>query len=334
MLREEITVNQPGLTLQVGNKVIKTPANITLTEDNINQVEKQLIQYGMRGKIFTNNTHRLFYKTTSYSLGCEKDPKDERDYLFSTLRNNRIIRSSIPQKVDYRNEMSSIKNQGSKGSCVGFAVTACKEYQAQKEYEQKVKNENYKYRRKRKEYDLSEQWVYHKAKDIDPWGPDTEGTSVRCGVKVVHNQGIPPEKGWKYNDSREGSPKRWADLMAHWQFCGNYFRINGLRELEEALYNYGPVPIGIVCFEEIFNPRRDGLVPYPSNPQRQYGGHAISICMYDRINDVVGFKNSWSEAWGDKGFGKLPFKYIQDFMMDAWVMTDIDVSKELFVEGR
>ena len=335
MLREEITINQPGLSIRVGNRIIKTPANIKLTESNIAQVENQLISYGMRGKIFVNNPHRLYYKTGYYSMGCEKDPRDDRDYKFSTLESNGNIYTSIPNRVDYRKEMSSVKSQASSPMCVGFAVAACKEYQAQKEYEQKVKNENYKYRRKRKEYNLSEQWIYYKAKEIDPWGPDTAGTSVRAGVKVVHNKGVPPEKGWKFNDSKKGSPKRWADLMSNWQLSGNYFRIETVDELLKAVYNYGPVPIGIVCFEEIFNPGSNGLVPYPSNPQRQYGGHAIAIEMFDTRKELVGFKNSWGrDNWGNNGHGLLPFRYLRDFMMDAWVMTDVNVDKELFVEGR
>lgn len=481
MLREEITINQPGLTLRVGNKVIKTPANITLTKDNIQQVERQLINYGIKGKIFTNNTHRSLYKTPSNSLGCEIDPRDDRDYLFNTLKGYEKRNPELPGEVDYRDEMSSVKDQGNLGchdeetevftdegwklfkdlnknellvtvnpktlkieyqkptnyfeydyngkmyhfnhsqgldalvtpnhkmfvredsknydfieaqslnehskaltcpnwkcetlesielpanydlvdyngkvycaevpnhtlitrrnnkilvsgnSCVAFGVSACKEYQAQKEYERELKQENYNYRRDRDEYDLSEQWLYHKTKEIDPWGYDTEGTSIRYALKVVQKHGIPPEKGWPYNDSRKGEPEDWAKLMARWQYCGNYFRIKTLDELLEAIHEYGPIPVGIVCFEEIFNPGENGYVPYPSNPQRQYGGHCVACVGFSQKGRVVYFKNSWGKNYGNNGFGLLPYRYIREFMLDAWVMTNIDISKQLFNEGR
>lgn len=55
-----------------------------------------------------------------YTFGYIPDPPDERDYEVSSL----MTGLESAKSVDYSNQMSSVKDQGSKGSCVGFAVAA------------------------------------------------------------------------------------------------------------------------------------------------------------------------------------------------------------------
>lgn len=57
---------------------------------------------------------------TPHSTGFIPDPPDSRDYQFSTIMKSYTTVNS----VDYTQEMSPVKDQGSKGSCVGFAVAA------------------------------------------------------------------------------------------------------------------------------------------------------------------------------------------------------------------
>jgi len=39
------------------------------------------------------------------------------------------------------------------------------------------------------------------------------------------------------------------------------------------------------------------------------GGHAVLICWYDEVS--VGFQNSWSMDWGDKGFGRMTWEQFE-----------------------
>lgn len=260
-----------------------------------------------------------------FSLGRKKDPKDNRDYLFSTIKKDISNETTIAKIVDYTSQMSPVKNQGKAGTCVGMAVTAVKEWQEQQEQLAEIQ-EGKKYKRKQKYYDLSEQWAYYKAKEIDPW-PNEEGTSIRFALKQICNLGIPPEKAWPYNDAMKGNPKPWATLIARWGKGKSYYRIKDLSELTIAIHDHGPVVIGITCFAGIFN-APNGIVPLPSQYDQPQGGHALAAVGYNTNSQYVKIKNSWSTAWGDNGYGYLPFEYINKYMDDAWVLIDQHVSKE------
>jgi C1A family cysteine protease len=256
------------------------------------------------------------------------DPIDERDFIFGKtfIKKENIFR--IPNVIDHSLSMSSIKNQGSLGSCVGFAVTAMKEWQETREhlYELSLGKRDH---RKGKEYNLSESWVYWNSKKIDPW-PNEEGTSIRFAMKVLNKIGVPCENAWPYNDVDYGKPESWANLIARWSIIDSYWRVNNLNELKLALVN-GPVVIGIPCFDTIFYADETGLIAYPRDPDTIYGGHALCAVGYHdaKFGGCVKVKNSWGKNWGDKGYGYIPYKYIDDFLWDAWTCKDLSVTKDM-----
>lgn len=267
----------------------------------------------------TNKSHNYEY----VKLDLYADPVDERDYKLSETID---VSLELPSSIDWTSKMSSVKDQGSLGSCVGFATAAMKEFQEQVEHDKEVAAGK-KYKRTQDEYDLSEQWIYYKCKEIDPW-PDEEGTSIRCAMQVLNKLGVPCEKAYPYNDAYKGEPEKWAKLVSKWGLIDSYWRCNNLSELKTALVD-GPVVIGIACFLEIFYVGTDGVVSYPSNPSNVLGGHAICVVGYDDTNSRVKFKNSWGTGWGKKGYGFLSYDYINDFMWDAWVAKDLAVTKQI-----
>jgi len=270
----------------------------------------------------------------SYTLNYRKDTEDIRDYYYkSSLKEPylKTIMSSIPKKVDHSNKMSPIKNQGRLGSCVGFAVSALKEWQEQTEHENEVA-EGKKNHRDEKYYDLSEAWIYWMSKKIDPW-PDQEGTSIRCAMKVLQRIGVPTEKAWPYSDKIYGEPKSWANMVARWSLIDSYWRVSGHEDLRVALTE-SPVVIGIGCYEEIFSVGSDGIVKDPANPQYCYGGHAICAVGYDHSRNLIKFKNSWGGNWGDNGYGYISYNYVNRYMWDAWACKDLNVIKEMLKGTR
>lgn len=182
---------------------------------------------------------------------------------------------NAPLQIDHSNNSSSVKNQGRLGSCVGFAATAMKEIQEQKEHTQEVLAGKRDYRRG-KEFDYSEAWVYWNCKKIDGI-PNKGGTFIRTAMKVLNKIGVPVEKAWPYVDSRTdiGKPKRWANLVARWATIGSYWRVYNSAEIKIALIDT-PVIIGVPVYAEWFRPFR-GIVPYPADLGRSYGGHAVCL---------------------------------------------------------
>jgi C1A family cysteine protease len=271
-------------------------------------------------------------KTKLYKLNYVRDDIDNRDFKYKTIfKNPKKAISKLSNYIDHTINMSSVKNQGSLGSCVAFAVTAMKEWQEYQEHQQELL-EGKRDLRKGKEYNLSEAWIYWNSKKIDPW-PNSEGTSIRYALKVLNKIGVPTESAWPYNVKTIGKPKKWAKLIARWNVIKKYWRIDTLTELKLALIK-SPVPIGIPCFEEIYNISSDGIIPYPKNPNNIIGGHAICCVGYDNNKKLVKFKNSWGVNWGENGYGYLSYKYLEDFLWDAWTCTDIKVTKKMLKETR
>ena len=148
-------------------------------------------------------------------------------------------------------------------------------------------------------------------------------------MQVLQKIGVPCEKAYPYSQEYEGEPEIWAKLIARWGLIGSYWRCNDLDDLRLALVN-GPVVIGIACFEEIFFVNETGNVPYPKDPNNHLGGHAVCAVGFNDRTQKIRFKNSWSPAWGNKGYGIVSYRYINDFMWDAWVAKDIRVTKRDF----
>lgn len=258
-------------------------------------------------------------------LNLKRDNKDSRDYkLFANIH-------GISNKVDWTSQMSPVKNQGEIGSCVGFAVAAMKEWQEQKEHMKEVAEGKRDNRKGLDHYDLSEQWIYYKAKEIDPW-PNSQGTSIRHAMKVLHKIGVPCEEAYPYNDLYKGKPESWAKLISKWGLIDSYYRCEDLDSLKTSLCNNGPTVIGIACFEEIFYVGSNGYIPYPKDIEMCYGGHAVCAVGYDDSTKTVKFKNSWGREWGNKGYGSVSYKYIEDFMWDAWGSKDLSVTRKILNE--
>jgi len=265
--------------------------------------------------------------TAEFPLTYRRDPEDDRDFKMSSD----MKKLSASMQVDHTSQMTSVKNQGRLGSCVGFAVTALKEWQEKIEHEEEV-SEGKKDHRKGKEYNLSESWVYWNAKKIDPW-PGEEGTSIRFAMKVLNKIGVPTEKAWPYSDTKIGDPASWAPMISKWACIGKYWRVRNLKELKIALKT-SPVPIGIPCFREIFYVGKNGIINYPANPANMYGGHAVCAVGYDNKRKLIKFKNSWGKGWGKKGYGYITYAYINNFLWDAWSSTDINVTRDMLKETK
>lgn len=248
-----------------------------------------------------------------FKFGCLKDKKDKRDYLMRAYLP--IIK--LPKKVDYTSKMSPIRNQGDEGTCVGFATTVgMKEYQEKIDYGKLV--------------ELSPRFLYNECKKIDGM-PHSEGTSIRVAVKVLKKIGVCREKFWKYKPHQKDKPQKGAEKDAKKFRIKTYARILDLIELKMTLATKGPCVIGVYVFKSMME-TKNGKIKMPKKGERILGGHAICPVGYNDKTGFIKFKNSWGTDWGDKGYGYLPYEYIEKYMMDAWSSVDIDDPNPLKIE--
>lgn len=237
-------------------------------------------------------------------FGCIKDKFDDRDYLMRAY----LPLGKLPRKIDYTQKMSPVRDQGDEGVCVGFAVaTGMKEYQELLDYQKLV--------------ELSPRFVYSEAKKIDGM-PGVEGTTIRAAMRVLKKLGVSQEKFWPYYPHQEDKPKTDAKANAQKFRITTYARILDLNELRMSLAGKGPAVLGIEVYKGMFNAKA-GLVPIPKAREAALGGHAICAVGYDDKKELIKFKNSWGQ-WGDKGFGYLPYGYVERYMMDGWSSVDIE----------
>jgi hypothetical protein len=238
-------------------------------------------------------------------LGCRRDRFDERDYLMRAY----LPVVKLPDKVDCSRQMSPVRDQGDEGTCVGFASTVgMKEYQEKQDYSRLV--------------ELSPRFLYNACKQVDGL-PDSEGTTIRTAMKILQDNGVCQEKYWPYKPHQTDKPRTGAKQNAGKFRVLTFARILNLAELRMSLAKFGPCVIGIQVFRGMME-TADGVVPMPKSGERPLGGHAICPAGYDDRRKLLKFKNSWSDGWGDKGFGYLPYAYIDKFMMDAWSSVDIE----------
>ena len=193
-------------------------------------------------------------------LGCIKDKFDERDYLMKQY----LPVAKMPFKVDYTVKMSPVRNQGNEGTCVAFASgTGMKEYQELIDYEKLIL--------------LSVRFVYSECKKIDGF-PDAEGTTIRCAMKVLNDNGICRENLWPYKPQQAGRPKKGAVSDAKKFRISAYARILNLNELRLTLVAKGPCVIGIEVFNGIMD-TNTGIVPMPKKNEISLGGLAVGFLL-------------------------------------------------------
>ena len=237
----------------------------------------------------------------SLGAGCRFDPYDQRDKVF--LAPPRLL----PACIDNREECTSVKSQGTEGSCTGHALVAVAELL----YWRKLGSPP----------DLSERWAYEKAKLHDEWdGTDYEGSSIRGAVKAWAGEGICPEEYWAYEANNPGTPEPGADTKAMEYQVDKYERCLGIDNIKHAIHYRGCVIAGVSVHEGWFSTIGEEIIPFKSG-YSQEGGHAIALVGYDDKREVLWVKNSWGKGWGIMGYAGLTYKDALVNIRDVWMRS-------------
>jgi C1A family cysteine protease len=86
---------------------------------------------------------------------------------------------------------------------------------------------------------------------------------------------------------------------------------------------------GLTVYNSLFE-AKDGKIPYPCSGEKVAGGHAVMAVGYDDTIEIknpgcststkgaILIRNSWGPAWGDEGYGWLPYEYILKGLATDW----------------
>ncbi|KAF9978894.1 hypothetical protein BGZ75_009890 [Mortierella antarctica] len=248
-----------------------------------------------------------------HGFGCE--PTDPEEYAAY----GEIALASPPahqQRVDLKNVMTRVKDQGAFQSCVAFGVCGMLDIVPNSD---KPQNE-------------SERFVWYYAKAMS--GIDTasdSGVTLAAGAAVPQAIGSCWESSCPYTNPL-AAPDPQANVEAAKMKVTTWHTV---RRTLEAFKNFLSAGWPLVITFDIFGdaeyqklyifgddtaqtgimhmppPLADGSIPARSN------GHCVVLVGYDDTTRLLKFKNSWGPV-GDGGYYYMPYDYIQ-WVREAWM---------------
>lgn len=246
--------------------------------------------------------------------GWKADRPDHRDVVDNTM----LKAAHLPDHTDLRSYCSPVEDQGELGSCTANAGTSAMELLAIKMGKPRI---NY-----------SRLFLYYaervKIENGDP--NDDSGAQIRDTMKSLATFGCCAETTWPYDVAKFGvAPPDPAWIEANNHQILKYVRCIGLTGIKAAIASGSSVVIGFSVPENMESDEcaKTGFVKYPTPDEQIVGGHAVHAVGYDDklthdgVAGFIIFQNSWSEQWGDKGFGYLPYKFFTTGMAsDFWTI--------------
>ena len=234
------------------------------------------------GKIFNYN-------------GVVESSYDARDYKIKAD-------SEFPEEFELPYKVS-VKNQGSKPTCVAHALSSLVEYHNL--------IETGKYRK------FSTEFIYG-PRDIGYYIGD--GMVIRDALKTVQKYGdcyyadCPGnhDTADAMNNVNE-KVEEYRDL-AYPHRIGSYYRVKTPEEMKTALMNHGPVVISMTCKDNAYI--ADDIYCYPQDAENS-GRHCVLVVGWNENGWII--QNSWGALYAGDGYFTLPF----DFKInEAWGTTD------------
>ncbi len=199
-----------------------------------------------------------------------------------------------------------MRDQGQRGTCLAFAVTAAHEvFRPGPTIPE----------------DLSEEALYWGCKRTD--GNWHAGTTFASASVAINRWGQPPEGVWPYDASRPDG----VAYMPSGRAGGKDWFTSALREVGtdladvRALLDGGtPVAIGLTVFDTFFFPDPHGHIHEPITGSQPRGRHAV-LAVGHQPTDLL-IRNSWGSAWALDGYAWLSDGYVRNHAGGAWVIDD------------
>ena len=258
----------------------------------------------------------------NFKLNAVPSPPSEKDYKIKLPKVFKSVDPVLPSYVDLSPNCTSIKNQGQIGACTAFASVGLMEY-IHRTCEGSAAQDLF-----------SEKFTYYSTRvDVLRWDPNSDsGAYLRSAAASLAKFGASPEPLCPYDGSYNDKPPAQAYESAAENQALSYARIKEyenedkkeqtLQACRLSLAEGKPFTGGFICFENIWSGKR-GYIPLPEG--KQVGGHAVLFVGYNDETKCFKFKNSWGEAWGDQGYGYLPYNFLlQGHMWDLWTITKIE----------
>lgn len=152
------------------------------------------------------------------------------------------------------------------------------------------------------------------------------GVDNRSLLKALNQYGWCDESLWPYDVSRyKQKPPTEAFAQGQGRKISQYLAVpQNLDQMRGCLASGDPFIFGFSVYAsfESSEVSHTGVVPMPRRGERQLGGHDVLIVGYDDQSRRFKFKNSWGPAWGQRGYGTIPYEYAASAQLsnDFWTV--------------
>ena len=212
--------------------------------------------------------------------------------------------------IDLRERLGAIGDQGRRGTCVAFALTAL-HMQALGQAAPP----------------LSEEFVYWSAKSLD--NITGEGTTYEAAVKGMARDGQAESSLWPYDETISHLDPGYQPSIAATTDAMNR-RAQGtslhvtLNNLRTTLKTGKSVAIAIPIWDELELTNGLSVVSLPEDITTMTLEHAVVIAGHNPMTHSVLIRNSWGTKWGDGGYA-----WVEDTLLTVvtdslgWTLTSI-----------
>ena len=214
----------------------------------------------------------------------------------------------LPASLDYTDMMGPVRNQGKEGAIVGFAIAAAIEYQIRKALGEIVV--------------ISPRYIYYYAREKNGGVKSDSGARLIDSISVVTTRGAVPEDAWPYRPGEFAMLPPPSIANARHYKISKSTPLDNLNAIKSALASYGPVVISVTIYRGFVgeDAAKGGQIQMPEANEKKMAGTALCLVGYDDARHLFKFRNSWGESWGDRGYGYLPYDYVEKFSYDSWAI--------------
>ncbi|MCH5228365.1 MAG: hypothetical protein J1F12_00015 [Muribaculaceae bacterium] len=233
---------------------------------------------------------------------------------------NLVLKST----VDLRNFFPAIRNQSDLGSCTSFSAASMYEAMMTRGG---FDNDQY----------MSPGFLFFYSNVLK--GRPTGGSNYHDQLEVLGKHGICRDSLYEYNTKnpeKRPSDEAVEDAKNHRVLEARQIPLritadksNSLKynhtNITSALSEGYPVGISLKIYDNFGKSGAFILHPGESSGVKEDGYHAMVIAGYSEENGFYIVRNSWGEAFGDKGYCYIPFAYIDDpeYLDFACIITEI-----------
>jgi len=255
---------------------------------------------------------------TKFILNCLPSQDTVNDWPMASAEEAGLLAAAaIPPAIDLRDKSWwKIGNQGSTGSCVGWATA-----------DSVLRWHFVKAERLGQKDPLSTRYLWMAAKETDVFVSrpttfiETDGTSLKAALDIARKFGVVLDSTLPFSSGKlyQGNASTFYAIAAQ-RRISSYFNLGqNSDDWIKWLASNGPILTRLDVDKTWMNAAKTKGKLENYLPDTANGGHAVALVGYTPDHFIV--RNSWGISWGDNGFAYASEEYAKAAFTEAYGVT-------------